>query len=1340
MLPLTSGCPGTTTPDGSNGGDGDNNAGAPKATSLEIVSFRNNFEISELEPPVSVLYTAIIEPETAESDIRGFYVEVPDASPDAAAIGDPVVVATDLPAGTNRAFNFDPSLTGVGFYRVGIVVTLDQEQTEETSQGVIQVQGPPNPSFVRPTDAITEVSPGAEVIVSFDAGDPEGVVQWRAFVLAPDDSRTASPEDLGTQLRVGSGNVGSFNFSTAGLAEGDYELGVSATDSGLSISSTVANGDLDRIVTIPRVGATPMENVSGPIIRVSELRTDQPPLLEFTTPGADDINSFGDSVINLAFEVTIREPGASGLLELFYDNNNNVDDGNTPLATDLSDSVTSFQLDTADLPGDGLYYIGGVVRDGINAPVVEYADGRINLVRTGTLEITEPNDIMSLKPTANPTEDDMVTISWVTNVPEGEATIDVVAKPVGTGSSAEFKLLEDAEMSVTSVDMTAESVDNESGLYEIFVTVTFNSGSSLSPLTASAAGLVRVSSLPAVLWVEDLESSDPPFDGAIFKGVQPEDNAGSDFTKLGGNIPGFNSGAFVIASRYGKPFFVNPSGIGVGEAYLIAQDANAGAGRFEGSFSLNAVGTTMLPGITFAGVRVPEGDDSTDGLANVSSIPDVDGDQFDELIFGFSFTDSRGHNASPDQDGVIDPRALSTLEREQQFQRGGIVIVSSQSLGGAADTSACSISFGGGSNEFFLEQQTTIPLDLVGQNFESLCVEQLPGDDGVWTDNVHGDFNEEDEDASCQGTCADRTGGGSPDANSVLDYGFVSALARDYFSAYVYNAALFGGKYSTECQGVMDFVDRECVIANALEYNEFIAMEYCAPLVTGCDPQSPGLHGSIEQELVSVNGNETDINNYPNFDLPEQSYRSGFYNSDACWPFGARIIGVGMGDEFGSSMAIVGDDMIISSPARTARGLQIGSAGGPELGGEIKGLQTDTRIDAGVAYLFPMRNLWDEAENEIGVAVVPPKPHQYIVGEPSHCPSDSPQFERIDNIEATRIAGNSDDAIENIVGLDDFNEDGRPDFAVGAPNAEDGRGRVYVAYRRAAALEDDFVLEKLALDTNDSERLQGSLFVANGIDQFGFSLASDVDFNRDGRQDLVIGSPGADAGTGEIIIVFGDADLSTSANGLTVEELIALRKDDGSPYAVRITGSKFEPSGQFGFNVAAAGDVDGDGRTDLLVAAPFSSPRYDPDTRDAVDELSEIGVDTNLDGVPDNAEDVTGAGVVYVITGESLVTLVPPDAQTGAFELSIDDIGGAFLKGFLIAGSSAGDQLGGGDAGDPVEGLAAKQGRGRSRGLGTAGDVDGDGRDEILVGAILADPGNKRNAGEAYLIYGGQNP
>ena len=134
------------------------------------------------------------------------------------------------------------------------------------------------------------------------------------------------------------------------------------------------------------------------------------------------------------------------------------------------------------------------------------------------------------------------------------------------------------------------------------------------------------------------------------------------------------------------------------------------------------------------------------------------------------------------------------------------------------------------------------------------------------------------------------------------------------------------------------------------------------------------------------------------------------------------------------------------------------------------------------------------------------------------------------------------------------------------------------------------------------------------------------------------------------------------------------------------------------------------------------------------------------DGEKNSVANLEKAVVVYVISGPTRVDrLVPVDSSTPS---SIDQLGSARLKGFLIAGRRTGDHLGGGDAGDiAAGGIAEKAGRGRSLGLAAAGDVNNDGMDDFLIGAVLANPridpnsgDGTKNAGEAYLIYGAPIP
>lgn len=142
----------------------------------------------------------------------------------------------------------------------------------------------------------------------------------------------------------------------------------------------------------------------------------------------------------------------------------------------------------------------------------------------------------------------------------------------------------------------------------------------------------------------------------------------------------------------------------------------------------------------------------------------------------------------------------------------------------------------------------------------------------------------------------------------------------------------------------------------------------------------------------------------------------------------------------------------------------------------------------------------------------------------------------------------------------DFDADGRADVAVGAPLDDAGgagadRGRVYV-YRGPLA---------------------SAPFVLSGGEdgaQFGFSVAAAGDFNGDGLPDLAVGAP------------FDDADDISTDSGDNRGRVFLFFGGTGFPFSV-MTLSGTELGGQFGFSVARAGDVDGNGADDLIVGAPF---------------------------------------------------------------------------------------------------------------------------------------------------------
>lgn len=1286
-LVWATGCPTTPTDNINDNAAGNVNDNAA-AVEAEILGIQSNFPISALDEPISVQYSVVGDPD----QIDAFYRPVADGTVGAGATGPDVVFQTGLTAGSQQAFSFDPATVEVGFYKVGLVITVSGQQTRVVSTGTIQVQGPPSPVFILPAQALTQVEEGTDVDTSFDAGDPEGDVQWRLFYLAPGDSTTDTPDVIGTALATGSGNVGQATLTTDGFEPGIYQFGVSATDTGSSISTTVSDGLLQRIVT-----------VLGPQVEIIEPEPEPlPPTITILSPGSSDVTLFMDEPFTISFSGQVLNEGSTGLIDVFWDLDNNFNNGFTLIAADLPTSTTTVAFPT-DL-AEGTYYVGASIRDEFNT-VTTYATGRIIVVRTATLEVTAPADDVTITPTLPGETAETVTLNWTTNVPESAGTVEAFARTVdanGIAFGAEIEVLPaGSSLSVTTATFSSDT----SGRYELTVRITFDD-ETLEPLEESAPGLVRVTSLPAILWLGELVEEDRSFDGAIFEGVNFEDNAGSAFAPAG-DLNGDGPGEFVIAARYGKSLFTNPSSIGWGEAYVIY--GGSAGGRLTGSHNLNSIGTT-LTGVTLVGIRTPQGNSETDGLTVVTALPDLDNDGNSELMFGFPDVDSRGHNVSFLQDGVRDPAIMCTLEKEEQFLNGGVVIVSSKN----------SIL------ENPLSGSPSIFLDMVGQDFDITDVRPEPGEEEEWAE----DFIHFDDTNGCVGDCVDPQGGDAPaDSAMSMDKGFNETLAGDYITTFVFNGCAEAEWYGVDC-----------------------AVEYCG---------SSGLYITEPSfPLLSLGAGLTGF--YPT-NVTDGEDEDPVPNNPR-EPLGARIIGIGRGDSFGTTATLTQAnsdgtaDIIISAPDRTARGSLFGEDFfDPSNGGEVEGLESPPgtpveRLDSGVAYLFELRNLWEQDN----FGRIPPKPHQYMVGQPSHVDGVGGEFDpfRLPNIDALRIAGQANERIRNILGIDDFNNDGRDDFAVGAPTANGGTGRVYVTFRREESIEGDYVLEKLAEDPNDVDRLTGVLIVSESTSALGTSVATGLDFNADGLSDLIISAPNASGGVGEVIVVFGDPNLVSPVNGVTVTTLLTTRNAAGLPRAARITGNAIDVNSQFGFNIANAGDVDGDGTNDLLVAAPNATPRFDPDPFDDTDELISAGVDLNFDGIADDVsgpltipdgsvdsfDELTNAGVVYIVYGSNRLDQL----GTSDFTISISELGSPLLRGYMIAGRRAGDRIGGGDGGDVNNGgNAEKTGRGRSIGLSTAGDVDGDGFADILIGSILADPRidpttgvGVVNGGEAYLVYG----
>lgn len=288
--------------------------------------------------------------------------------------------------------------------------------------------------------------------------------------------------------------------------------------------------------------------------------------------------------------------------------------------------------------------------------------------------------------------------------------------------------------------------------------------------------------------------------------------------------------------------------------------------------------------------------------------------------------------------------------------------------------------------------------------------------------------------------------------------------------------------------------------------------------------------------------------------------------------------------------------------------------------------------------------------------------------------------------------------VGNAKAVDDFNTDGWQDILIGQPLANNGAGACFVVFGRNPSLTigSELDLGELGLSSNSGPPQTPRIFdglriVGSPGERLGTSQDGTGDFNGDGIPDVVIGSPLLNERQGGAAILFG----SFSLLNLTEDE-IAFTDISTRKLGVILTG---ETEGDFaGARVAGVGDIDGDGLSDVLIAAPNKNVRLDLDGDGALDI------------------DRQGCGAVYLIYGSSELTGT----------VSLTDIGTEKLPGAMFVGRNSGDQLGAG---------VGEQGD-RATGISAAGDVDGDGRRDLLMSSVLASPRDRVRAGEVYLIYG----
>lgn len=285
----------------------------------------------------------------------------------------------------------------------------------------------------------------------------------------------------------------------------------------------------------------------------------------------------------------------------------------------------------------------------------------------------------------------------------------------------------------------------------------------------------------------------------------------------------------------------------------------------------------------------------------------------------------------------------------------------------------------------------------------------------------------------------------------------------------------------------------------------------------------------------------------------------------------------------------------------------------------------------------------------------------------------------------------------------DVNGDGYDDVVVGSSvstsNSKD-RGAAYVYFGSASGI--DVTTETQLVDSSE-----------NWMEYYGWAVSGAGDLDNDGYDDLIVGEL-LDANNGSAFIHYG------SATGVDATRYDVLTASDGAS------------QDRFGAAVAAAGDLDGDGYDDVVVGA-YSDDIAGSDEGSLYAYYgSSSGIDLTREDKLTASDGATNDRLGFSVAGAGdLDGDGYDDIVAGAYRHAHTTGGGAA---YVYYGSATGVDI---DTEQKVTATNTTLSQQFGYSVSGVGDVDGDGYGDVVVGDNSEDNADGVGTGGALLYHGG---